>query len=373
MIKQILISITFFLFFQWVNIALAASNNNYWHLPVPLQGTMPKAHDSPAFGIQAEKCGLCHPKIYNQWQSSRHALASGPGLLGQLPAFDEDIVNDCLNCHAPRTEQQQSWEKNNDSQLHGIDCSACHLRKHLRHSSKANSLTPHGEVKSLKLFQQSEFCATCHQFGDDGILVNGKPLENTFEEWQASRYAREGIHCQTCHMRNNHSFKGIHDKTMTREGLGIEVTRNATGISLHASNVGSGHALPTYITPRIRLQIESVDGKEQVEHLIQRSMKWSTDKGWVELSDTRLQPDQSITLKLPLTMDQAATVKVIVEPDADYHERVYPLLIEQLAEDLSPKAMKQLESARHCSGQSIYVLYSYDCPSETNTCVENTP
>ena len=49
------------------------------------------------------------------------------------------------------------------------------------------------------------------------------------------------------------------------------------------------------------------------------------------------------------------------------------LIWTELLLEISQKAMEQLESAKHCSGQSIYVLYSYNCPSETNTCVENTP
>ncbi len=66
-------------------------------------------------------------------------------------------------------------------------------------------------------------------------------------------------------------------------------------------------------------------------------------------------------------------MEVIVEPDVDYHEHVYPLLIEKLADDSSHTAVEQLESARYCSGQPIYVLYSFNCPCEINTCVENTP
>jgi hypothetical protein len=370
-LKQTLIFISYCCLLQWSNISVSESHTNYWQLPIPLQGSISKAYDNQVFGIESEKCGICHLKIYNQWQSSFHARASSPGLLGQLPAFDDDVRKDCLNCHAPRTEQQQSLNADYSKQIHGIDCASCHLREHSYYGPKINSLSPHGEVKQLNLFKQSEFCASCHQFTGDGILVNGKPLENTFVEWKTSRYAKEGIECQNCHMKDGHSFKGIHDKTITQEGLSVKVNRNANRIELQATNTGAGHALPTYITPRIRIKIFTLDGKKKVEYIIQRSMQWSIKNGWQELFDTRLLPDQSIVLDLPLTSEVHAKVEVIVEPDADYHERVYPQLISQLAEDLPPRAMEQLNSAKVCSGDSIYVLYSYDCQANTNSCVEN--
>ncbi len=374
--------------------------NSYWHLPIALQGeindislkSLYKSNSGNSkeiysiFDIQAEKCAICHPKIYNQWKLSRHALASSPGLLGQLPAFDEKLSNDCLNCHAPRIEQQLDWKKGKTN-LHGIDCSACHLRKHLHygpqndvsknyapqnHRSQNKLQVPHGKVTKLKLFKQSQFCASCHQFTSDAILVNGKPLENTFEEWKASRYAKKGIQCQHCHMYKNHSFKGIHDKSKTREGLAIKITRDHRQIQLQATNIGAGHALPTYITPRIRIRISSKENNNKAEYLIQRYMTWDEKTGWKELYDTRLLPEQSVTLKLVLPLTEAASIEVIVEPDADYFERVYPLLIEQLAEQIDNKAMEQLKSAENCSKQTIYVLYSYDCPANTKTCVENS-
>ena len=353
--------------------AFVFSDSSFWSLPVPLQGAMPEAHNSPALDRQSEKCAACHPLIYHQWHTSLHARAVSPGLLGQLPAFDDDTKNDCLNCHAPRTEQQQVLKNNNNAPVNGIDCSACHVRQHVRYGPKYKELTPHGQVKQLKIFQKSEFCAPCHQFGDDGILVNGKPLENTYQEWKDSPYAQKGIQCQNCHMHGTHSFKGIHDRAMTRKGLGVTISRTKKAIHLEVVNIGAGHALPTYITPRIRLRIQSADGKKQIEHIIQRRMYWSIKDGWQELSDTRLLPGQTARISLPLLPENSALAEVIVEPDADYYERVYPFLIDQLAEELDSHAVNKLKLARDCSAQSIYVLYSYECPAATQTCVKNNP
>ncbi len=100
--------------------ALVFSDDAFWSLPVPLQGAMPEAHNSPALDTQPEKCAACHPRIYRQWRTSLHAEAVSAGLLGQLPAFDDDTVKDCLNCHAPRAEQQQAL-KNNNVHVDGYD------------------------------------------------------------------------------------------------------------------------------------------------------------------------------------------------------------------------------------------------------------
>ncbi len=42
-------------------------------------------------------------------------------------------------------------------------------------------------------------------------------------EWKLSRFAREKISCQSCHMENrSHTWKGIHDKDFVRNALDIQ-------------------------------------------------------------------------------------------------------------------------------------------------------
>lgn len=53
-------------------------------------------------------------------------------------------------------------------------------------------------------------------------------------------------------------------------------------------------------------------------------MSWSREQGWGEVFDTRLRPHESRRLELPLDAAEGARAQVIVEPDADYHDRVYP-------------------------------------------------
>lgn len=69
------------------------------------------------------------------------------------------------------------------------------------------------------------------------------------------------------------------------------------------------------------------------EHVIQRRLDWNPIEGRRELSDTRLLPDEGTELVQPLASSSQATLTVIVEADADYHDRVegaYTLMIERM-------------------------------------------
>jgi Cytochrome c554 and c-prime len=341
--------------------------NDYWRLPIPFQGDVPADHLATAGDLSASACAQCHPAQYEAWRGSRHCRATSAGFLGQLGALDYEERRHCLRCHAPRSEQQEAWENVELSvpyDLGGVDCASCHVREHQRYGPRAVAPTPHGPVQKLALFRESEFCAPCHQFGEEGLSVYGKPLENTYAEWLASRYVKEGQSCQSCHIKDGrHAFAGIHDPDMTRTGLELAADRIAAGVRLRLWNAGAGHALPTYITPRIRVLLydPARDAVPVREYAIQRRMSWDIDSGWRELSDTRLLPDQAVELAHTLATDQAMIISIIVDPDADYHERIYPALLELLADQLTPSERSLLENARAESGRSSYVLYCVEC------------
>lgn len=281
--------------------------------------------------------------------------------------MDLDTQRDCLACHAPREESLDRWEAEgltSAGRISAIDCTACHVRAHVRHGPRAIAQTPHGAVEARSLFRQAEFCAPCHQFDATGLSVNGKPLENTFAEWRESRYAREDVTCQTCHMPDRtHAFKGIHDPAMTRRGLQIRAWRVRGGLRVLAGNVGAGHALPTYVTPRILVRLEGADGTPSLEHAIARRMRWSEEAGWEELADDRLLPDQWVTLELPLPSESSGRVRVEVEPGYDYHRRIYPALPALLGERLSTAGLALLQRAEALAERAAYRLHDFDCPA----------
>ncbi|HYN76686.1 MAG TPA: multiheme c-type cytochrome [Lamprocystis sp. (in: g-proteobacteria)] len=356
----------------FLSLVLAAADDGldpYWTRPIPAQGPAPAwATDNPVLtDLSAETCRLCHPAQFADWSASLHARAMSPGLLGQLDAFALDTQRDCLACHAPREESLDHWEAQGltgAGKITAIDCAACHVRAHYRQGPRAIAQTPHGPVAALPLIRQAEFCAPCHQFDATGLAVNGQPLENTFAEWQASRYARAGVTCQTCHMpERSHAFKGIHDPETTRRALSVRALRVRDGLRVRAGNVGAGHALPTYVTPRILVRLQGADGTPSLEHAIARRMRWTAETGWEQLADDRLLPDQWVDLTLPLPPQSLGLVRVEVEPGHDYHQRIYPALPALLGERLSVAGLALLERARELAGRSAYTLYRFDCPA----------
>src|SRR5258705_80878 len=148
------------------------------------------------------------------------------------------------------------------------------LRRHWRlplapQSAAPRETLPHSGVTRPPAFLKAEFCGGCHQFAPDGFALNGKLLENTYNEWKASRFAREGVQCQDCHMPDRrHRWRGIHDADMVRSGLTITAKADATRyqpgevavVRLRVTSTRVGHAFPTYVTPRVILSGELVDG-----------------------------------------------------------------------------------------------------------------
>src|SRR5207245_1516074 len=164
---------------------------------------------------------------------------------------------------------------------------------------------PHGGVTRTPAFLSAAFCRGCHQFAEDAPTLNGKPLENTYREFEASRFAREGVQCQDCHMPDRrHLWRGIHDVDMVRSGLSIEVAapRSRAGagdnvdVGLTVRSVRVGHAFPTYVTPKVVLRAELVDAtgavieRSRAESVIALEIALDLSR---EISDTRLLPGQS--------------------------------------------------------------------------------
>lgn len=359
----------------------ADAQDDYWKLPVPAQGKPPESHHPLTRNLEADNCGLCHQAKLRQWRDSLHARAMSKGVAGQLNFTSRSNVEACLACHTPRSEQWALWDKEGASaltKLRGVDCAACHVRNYKRFGPRDVKETPHGAVKALPLFKDSKFCAKCHQFPPgEGTVLNGKPLENTYNEWLASPYSKSGRTCQSCHMPDGkHEFKGIHDPEMTRRGLAVRVMRTAQGMHVRATNAGAGHALPTYGTPRITIRSETVVAGEprRSDFIIQRRVDWNPKTGWRELSDTRLLPGQSLNLNLPLAKDKGASVRVFVQPDQDYHDRVYPMLLSAPI-NLSKEDRAMLEAARDAGIRSEYTLYSFECgpwPGSDKACRDST-
>jgi len=337
-----------------------ATVRGYWSTPVPHQRG----------DLSAVSCAACHSTQFRDWLGTRHAVAMSPGVWAQMKDQPE-LSGNCLGCHAPLREQWTDDYLMSD----GVSCGVCHARdgQTFGPPPRPTTLAPlvarfpasHGAANVRDFFESAEFCARCHQFGDgDGPKVNGKFLENTVEEWRASRAAREGKTCQGCHMPDRrHAFRGIHDADTVRSGVRWTFSTGWSGNRLQGrltlTNTDTGHAFPSYVVPEVWMRIELVDqlgvGTLVAEKLIGRQAVVEQGQ-WRELSDTRLLQDETATLTYSGVPPPGATAivgSVVVRPDA-YHVRSLAANLRQARTDESRRLYEQaLAEIR----QSDYVLF----------------
>jgi hypothetical protein len=349
----------------------------HWTIPAAPQGPAP---DPVSADPRPEACGACHPEQLADWRTSIHASAASPGLLGQLvegalahPAQQRM----CVSCHAPLDEQHAfdaSLRPNPrfDSRLlsDGVLCAGCHVRKRRffgppprPEAPAVAEPRPHGGFEVREEYRQSRFCAECHQFFDDAG-VNGKPIENTFAEWQASPQAAAGRQCQDCHMPyRRHLWRGIHDAEMVRAAVDVDLAaHDLLGETLRAAlvvrNRDVGHAFPTYVTPRVFVALfqSDADGNEldgtRVEAVIAREVDLANG---VERFDTRVMPGESVKLEyVQARVEGADSLVGRVTVDPDFHYRgVFQSLLPTLS-DASARA--QIAEASRRISNSSYVL-----------------
>lgn len=329
----------------------------HWRLPIPPQGTPPQHFAPLEASLHPQDCGVCHPQQYQDWQQSRHSRSMGPGVYGQLLEMEQSDpagATLCATCHAPLSEQLPHVEQGGayrpnasfDARLRqaGLVCAACHVRQHQRFGPPrrpesppppADTVLPHGGFTATEAFQRAEFCTGCHQFNPNDFALNGKLIENTYEEWRQSPYATAGVQCQDCHMpERRHLWRGIHDPDMVRQALTVTITPetlsytpgNPMQVVITVTNSGAGHFLPTYVTPKLVVQAHLLDTHgaplegSAYEAVIGREVTLDLSQ---EVYDTRIPPKASQAFTYTQTMPATAAtlrVRMVVHPDHFYQQ-----------------------------------------------------
>jgi len=369
--------------------------DRHWRRPIALQGEGPARFSAIERSLAPTSCGTCHPTQFTDWKTTRHARALGPGVAGQLADMAKiapAMVPNCLACHAPLAEQQPTLAGANGPaanpafdaafERQGLVCAACHVRRHEHfgpprrdgtlESAAPRSSLPHNGVTRSRAFVRSEFCASCHQFGSSGLTLNGKPLENTYEEWRASPAAREGRQCQDCHMPDRrHLWRGIHDPDMVKSGIRISFTTDRpryrpgeevrATLSIASTNVG--HFFPTYVTPMVVVRAALTDGRggtiagSEQQTSIGREVTPDLSQ---ERADTRIAPGGRFTFTYSRRLDRPGlrlAVAVTVIPDAFYVRFFEAILANGVG-----LGTAQIREAFDETRRSSYTIFSRDVP-----------
>lgn len=328
----------------------------HWRMPIAPQGLAPASFAPLERSLAPRDCGACHAVQYEDWRGSIHARSMGPGIAGQLVEMarrDPAGARACLVCHAPLAEQSPLTRTaagltanpafDPALQREGVVCATCHVRGHQRFGPPPRpdaqgrrvprAQLPHNGATYTGAYERAEFCAACHQFGPSGPSLNGKPLENTYEEWRGSPAARRGLTCQSCHMPDRrHRWRGVHDPEMVKSGvrvtLGLDRPRYRPGQRLRATvtvaSVNVGHYFPTYVTPQVvvRAVLVGTDGQPipstVQEGIIGRQVPLDLSR---EIADTRIPPGGRFVLRYERELDEPGLglrVTVTVYPDHFY-------------------------------------------------------
>lgn len=189
-----------------------------------------------------EQCGGCHKQEYREWAASMHAI-TGNDVLYESSIRQNELASHnakglgtekirwCDSCHEPlgiltgaSTPLPQTGP--NEAVEEGAACVLCHTASAARPVAGNGGLTialpelrryldpslimaaPAEHVRAMRstrhdpLLATSAFCGACHNEIRPSEIAGTPPMhfQETFDEWQRSRYAKQGVQCQHCHM-----------------------------------------------------------------------------------------------------------------------------------------------------------------------------
>ncbi len=368
----------------------------HWKLPVPAQGSAPKRFSALEASLDAKSCGACHAAQYQDWQASLHAKAMGSGVFGQtvdLIASDPATALLCYSCHSPLAEQA-SKRRTADGRIvpgntfqealqpQGVTCAGCHVRTHERFGPPRRpgapavdlprEQLPHNGATRTTAFERAEFCRTCHQFEPNDLALNGKLIEDTFNEWKQGPYAKEGRQCQDCHMPDRrHLWRGIHDPEMVKQAaaVALRVDRRArrpgetVEATLTVTNRGAGHMFPTYVTPQVFVRAELVDAAGKAvpgtleEQIVGRGISLDLTR---ELYDTRIPPQKTFTFRYTRKAERTGLrLRAWVTVYPDYH---YVAVFKTMIPSAGPRGHPLLEQALKIAEASHFEIFRAEEP-----------
>jgi len=195
----------------------------------------------PARLPSSADCAACHPREFEEWAGSLHAVADRDLVYEATVEANEDIVRNpeqtrfCEGCHAPSEMLAGRVTRfvavpPADALTEGVACIGCHTATHADPEAGNGALTlaygravadrdgpagaalladprahlaAYGAPDTTALMKGAEVCGACHTeiYDASNSRARGpQVVQSTFAEWRESWYGRNGITCQHCHM-----------------------------------------------------------------------------------------------------------------------------------------------------------------------------
>jgi len=320
----------------------------------------------------SDTCGSCHRDIYRMWRKSAHARSmESPVFLESLrlvEAKDSGIARTCLECHAPLVTVNDDYLLNQKITWEGVNCDVCHslVKVNLtgpgprqvldvgpvKRGPVRDASSMSHEVAYSELHVTSLGCAACHEFTNG----EGTPILTTYSEWKSSAAAREGKHCQACHMGrtqadvvdprvarsslaevNLHEVPGGHSLDQLHKALRVAIDPEREGdelvLEVQLANKGAGHAVPTGMPGRrviLDLKVRSSKGGSFEEERIYAKSYLDAEGATIRRDgdyfapgvrleeDTRIQPDERRSERFRFAVPADATAFVTVKLHYDH-------------------------------------------------------
>jgi hypothetical protein len=314
---------------------------------------LPRLDPIPAIGgLSAERCGLCHRAIYDEWRSSLMAKAAVDPFF-QAERAERGNLFFCGRCHHPLENQEPMIVESlrsidplvpkahaNDAydellRSEGVTCVVCHMSADAQsypdaptrgpptiYNSRAlsDAAAPHPLAVGSALDEDGRVCARCHQFDPLGSKTARPPLD-TMAEYALYRRSGGERTCIGCHMPSmarrsvesapvrsghDHRFRGAFDSAFIAGALGAKIAPAANGIAIVVEN-RAGHRLPTGEPARVlRVTIEILHEGRPAASRVLRIVRDFDPIALVDRLDSSLSVGEKRHLRVAFTQAELA-------------------------------------------------------------------
>jgi cytochrome c551/c552 len=332
---------------------------------LPLLMAATAAADTLEVISSAEICGSCHRAIHEAWKRSAHAAAMESRLFQDAlemaeREFGAESRKACLRCHSPLAVHLGDWTLKQKVSWEGVTCDYCHSVRDVKLAGPNPaavtefSLVKTGPIKDAQplvhgarysdVHVSSSICAPCHQYRN----ANGLDVLTTFSEWRNSRYHKEKVQCQACHMGrvegdvvdprikasaaarvNLHEMPGSHSVKQLNQAVRTALTTarkaDQLEVAVQLINSGAGHYVPTGSPMRevvLEVTADAYEGQDFSEERRYGRLVADAEgkpvtgehaaffRGAKVLSDTRLAPDEKRTETFRFAIPDRVPVQV---------------------------------------------------------------